>query len=164
MEESEQVENFCGASFCTTEQHVNAKLSKVTRDNNDCKDFEDWFIFLNPFPFLWHVSLISTGVVGDKKIKCHLSDRFGHSSLESNDGNNFGQLKFSPIKRVVAMRGFTISVNVHEKFVITYPRINWTPAIFWSLFHGLNQKRQKSKRLVLCIEAGGVAVFYPTPE
>ncbi|GBN12256.1 hypothetical protein AVEN_245733-1 [Araneus ventricosus] len=34
----EQVENFCGASFCTTEQHVVARLSRVTRDNNDCKN------------------------------------------------------------------------------------------------------------------------------
>ncbi|GBN39704.1 hypothetical protein AVEN_217450-1 [Araneus ventricosus] len=47
MEEAEQVKNFCGVSFYTTEQHVDAKLSKVTRDNNDCKKFGDWFICHN---------------------------------------------------------------------------------------------------------------------
>ncbi|GBO09149.1 hypothetical protein AVEN_140524-1 [Araneus ventricosus] len=88
MEESEQVKNFYGVSFCTTAQHVDAKLSKVIRDNNDCKKFEDRFICHNPFPFGWLVSLMSTGVVEDKKINCHLPDRNGHSSLESIDGNN----------------------------------------------------------------------------
>ncbi|GBN24176.1 hypothetical protein AVEN_60686-1 [Araneus ventricosus] len=91
-------------------------------------------------------------------MKCHLSDRIGHSRLESIDGNNFGQVKFSPINRVVPMRGFTIRAKVHEKLVIIDPRMNWKPAIFWSLFPGLIRKRRKSKRLVLCIEAGGVAV------
>ncbi|GBL94407.1 hypothetical protein AVEN_7378-1 [Araneus ventricosus] len=57
----------------------------------------------------------STGVIGDEKINCDLSDRIGHSSLESIDGSNFGQVKFFLINRVVPMRGFTSSVNLHEE-------------------------------------------------
>ncbi|GBM20432.1 hypothetical protein AVEN_137068-1 [Araneus ventricosus] len=160
MEEAEQVKNYCGVSFCTTEQNMESKLSKVTRDNNDCKKFEDWFIFLNPFPFLWHVSLISTGVVMDKKNKVSSVRPIWTFKLGKHDGNNFGQVKFSPINRDVPMRGFTINVKVHENLVVIDPRINWTPAIFWSLFPG----PIRSKRLVLCIDAGGVVIFYRTPK
>ncbi|GBO19280.1 hypothetical protein AVEN_211494-1 [Araneus ventricosus] len=44
--------------------------------------------------------------------------------MQSTDGNNFGQVKFAPMNRVVAMRGISISVKVHEKLVIINPQIN----------------------------------------
>ncbi|GBN31049.1 hypothetical protein AVEN_249399-1 [Araneus ventricosus] len=96
---------------------MDARLSRVTKDNNDCKKFEDWFISHNPLPFGEYVMSLSTGVVGDEKINCQLSDRIGHSSLESIDGSNFGQVKFSRINRVVPMQEFNSSVKLHEEVV-----------------------------------------------
>ncbi|GBL81112.1 hypothetical protein AVEN_83176-1 [Araneus ventricosus] len=111
------MENFCGVSYCTDEQHVDARLSRVTRNNNNYKKFEDWFIFYNPFPVGEFVMLLSTGMVRDEKMNCHLSDRNGHSSMESIARSNFGQVKFSGIYRVVPMRGFTNIVKLHEEEV-----------------------------------------------
>ncbi|GBM52993.1 hypothetical protein AVEN_111337-1 [Araneus ventricosus] len=51
MEESEQLDNFCRISFHTPlNNHVDERLSRVTRDKKDCNKFEDWFICHNPFP------------------------------------------------------------------------------------------------------------------
>ncbi|GBN03949.1 hypothetical protein AVEN_148789-1 [Araneus ventricosus] len=72
--------------FAPLNNKVDAKLYRVTRNNNDWKKFEDWFICHNPFPAGEYLILLSTGVVGDEKINCHLSDRIGHSSLESIGG------------------------------------------------------------------------------
>ncbi|CAG9770015.1 unnamed protein product [Ceutorhynchus assimilis] len=117
MEVSQQVESFCGVSFCTTEQHVDARLSRITRDNSDCKKFVDWFLCHNPFPVGEYVMSLSTGVIGDENVNCHLSDQIGSSSLESIIGSNFGQVKFSRKKRVLPMRGFTSSVKLHNEVV-----------------------------------------------
>ncbi|GBN28054.1 hypothetical protein AVEN_215597-1 [Araneus ventricosus] len=64
-----RMENFCGESFCTTEQYADARLSRVTRNNNDCKKFEDWFICQNPSLVGEYVMSLSTAVVGDEKNK-----------------------------------------------------------------------------------------------
>ncbi|GBO43421.1 hypothetical protein AVEN_91236-1 [Araneus ventricosus] len=108
---SEQVENSCGVSFCITGQHTDARLSRVTRGNNDCKKFEDWFICHHPLPVGEYVMLLSTGVVRDEKMNCHPSD------MEAIDRSNFGQVKFSRINRFVPMRGFTNIVKLHEEEV-----------------------------------------------
>ncbi|GBL75439.1 hypothetical protein AVEN_194623-1 [Araneus ventricosus] len=111
------MENFCGVSFCTAEQHADARLSRVTRDNNNYKKFEDRFTCHNPFPVGECVMSLSTGMVRDEKMNCHPSDRNGHSSVESIARGNFGQVKFSRISRVLPMRRFTNIVNLHEEEV-----------------------------------------------
>ncbi|CAG9761611.1 unnamed protein product [Ceutorhynchus assimilis] len=64
-----------------------------------------------------YVMSLSTGVIGDENVNCHLSDQIGSSSLESIIGSNFGQVKFSRKKRVLSMRGFTSSVKLHDEVV-----------------------------------------------
>ncbi|CAG9764574.1 unnamed protein product [Ceutorhynchus assimilis] len=64
-----------------------------------------------------YVMSLSTGVIGDENVNCHLSDQIGSSSLESIIGSNFGQVKFSRKKRVLPMRGFTSSVKLHDEVV-----------------------------------------------
>ncbi|GBL94308.1 hypothetical protein AVEN_16825-1 [Araneus ventricosus] len=101
------MENFCGVSFSNTEQHVEARLSRVIRNNNYCKKCEDWFICHNPFQVGEYLISLSAGVVRDEKVNCH-PDRNGHSSMESIARSNFGQVKFSWINRVVPMKRLPI--------------------------------------------------------
>lgn len=87
---SQQIEQFCGVSFDTTEQHIDARTSRVSRDTNDVKKFLDWFTYHDSFPVVENVMPISTGVIGDEKINCHLAYDIGNESMSIIIGSNFG--------------------------------------------------------------------------
>lgn len=45
----EEVENFCGVLSATTEQHVDMRSSRITRDNADVEKLDLWFVEHPPF-------------------------------------------------------------------------------------------------------------------
>lgn len=51
---------------------------------------------------------ISTGVIGDKEINCHLTYEIGIESMSNVIRSNFGQVKFQRKNRVMPLRGFTL--------------------------------------------------------
>jgi hypothetical protein len=70
---SEQLGRLCDVSFVISEQHrdkyVDARVSRITRNNSDVQKFQDWFSFHDPFP----EEPINTGLIGEEKlITCHV--------------------------------------------------------------------------------------------
>jgi len=86
---SQQIEQFCGVSFATTEQHVDARTSRISRDTIDVNKFFDWFKSHDPFTKSENVMSISTGVIEDKEINCHLAYEIGIESMSNVIGSNF---------------------------------------------------------------------------
>lgn len=60
MEISVQVEDFCGVMYGTSEQHVDARLLRVQRDDADVAIFLYWFLSHCPFPIRKYVISICT--------------------------------------------------------------------------------------------------------
>lgn len=66
-----EVEKFCGITFSTSEQHVDARDSRIKRDNADILKIFQWFKEHDPFPHINSLISISTGVTGGENINCY---------------------------------------------------------------------------------------------
>lgn len=71
------IEYFCGVNFGTTEQHADSRDARINLDNICTKNMLEWFRQHPPFPETSELISISTGLVGDHKINCHLSREVG---------------------------------------------------------------------------------------
>lgn len=120
---SQQIEQFCGVLFATTEQHVDARTSRISRDTIDVNKFFDWFKSHDHFTKLENVMSISTGVIGNKEINWHLAYEIGIESMSNVIGSNFGQVKFQRKNRVMPLRGFTSKVKMYDEEIPVSPDI-----------------------------------------
>jgi hypothetical protein len=81
---SEQLERFCDVSFVTSEQHadkhVDARVSRITRNNSKVQKFQDWFSFHDPFPEEVRIKSFGTGLIGEEKLI--LCTKINHSILK----------------------------------------------------------------------------------
>jgi len=68
---------------------------------------------------------ISTGVIGDEKINCHLAYDIGKESISNIIGSKFGQVKFQRKNRVMPLRGFTSKLKIHNEEVLVSPDVTF---------------------------------------
>ncbi|KMQ95977.1 hypothetical protein RF55_3772 [Lasius niger] len=90
----DEMEKFCGISLETIEQHVDMRTSRVSRDNADLEKLVNWVSQHPPFPKIDELMSISTGVVRDEKINCHLSEEIGAVGITRIIGEDFDSVKF----------------------------------------------------------------------
>ncbi|GBM73704.1 hypothetical protein AVEN_177752-1 [Araneus ventricosus] len=67
------IEEFCGVDLTSSDQHLKISDSRVQQDNDECRKIVEWFMHYNPFPANSNLISISTGVVGDSRISCHMA-------------------------------------------------------------------------------------------
>ncbi|GBN66391.1 hypothetical protein AVEN_231622-1 [Araneus ventricosus] len=91
---SQQVEDFCGLSFTTSEHHTDATDSRILRDKENAQKLVGWFESHNPFPASDFVMSISTGILGDETINCHRAFESGNSLMSCIVGKNLEEVKF----------------------------------------------------------------------
>lgn len=63
----DEVETFCNISSTTVEQHVDMRVSRTIRDDEDAGKLAQWFSQHYPFPTNDRIMCISTGVVGGEE-------------------------------------------------------------------------------------------------
>ncbi|GBN80458.1 hypothetical protein AVEN_245507-1 [Araneus ventricosus] len=71
------IEKFCSVDLASSGQHLKISGSRVQRNNDDCRKMVEWFKHYNPFPANSNLISISTGVVGDSRINCHMAKEEG---------------------------------------------------------------------------------------
>lgn len=81
MELALQLEEFCGVEYHRTDQHVDARMTRMRRDEADVALLLQWFFAHDLFPSGQCIMSISTGVTGDKTIDCYR--RFREKNCES---------------------------------------------------------------------------------
>lgn len=114
---SHQIEEFCGVSFTSTDQHVDSTNSRRMRDNIDVQKFGEWFDSHDPFPVGDTIMCISTGVIGYENINCHEAYEIGKSIMENIIGSSFKELKFQRKNRVMPLRGVNCAVKINDEQV-----------------------------------------------
>ena len=67
------MEKMCGVAFTSSEQHVEMREARIKRDSSDSKKLIEWFMQHYPFPDVPEILSLSTGVVGDSSINCHMA-------------------------------------------------------------------------------------------
>ncbi|GBM63655.1 hypothetical protein AVEN_253122-1 [Araneus ventricosus] len=91
---------FCGVDLTSSNQHLKISDSRVQRDNDDCRKMVERFKHYNPFPENSNLISISTGVVGDSRINCHIAKEEGILVIKRTEGSNFYTVKFRRNDRV----------------------------------------------------------------
>lgn len=96
----DEVEKFCGVFSATTEQHVDARPSRIVRDNSDSEKLDNWLSERQPFIEACNLRSLSTGVIGDSTRNCHLCDEVGAKMLNEMIGRPFATYKFQRKKKI----------------------------------------------------------------
>lgn len=107
-----EMEKFCGVLLEMSEQHVDMRLSRIARDNADVEKLISWFSQYTPFPNINEIMSISTGIVGDEKINCHMSREIGNNGLSRIIGENFDSVKFKRKDKVLPLATISNSIKV----------------------------------------------------
>ncbi|GBO18859.1 hypothetical protein AVEN_65399-1 [Araneus ventricosus] len=76
------------------------RSSRVNRDNDGVKKLMDWLCKYPPFPEVKDIMSISTGVIGDEKINCHISQDIICIGISKIIGSDFYTVKFKRNGRI----------------------------------------------------------------
>ncbi|GBM70177.1 hypothetical protein AVEN_11761-1 [Araneus ventricosus] len=74
-------EDFCGLPSIISEHYIDARDSRILRDSEDVQKPVGSFESRDPFPVSDFVMSISTGILGDETINCHIASECGNSSM-----------------------------------------------------------------------------------
>jgi len=69
-------------SFQSGEQHVDARVSRIKRFNEDVQKLLQWLDRQYPFAFIEKTMSIASGVTGDEKINGHVANRIGNIAMQ----------------------------------------------------------------------------------
>lgn len=88
VEISDFIIRFCDVSFGTSEQHIDARESRIKRDSDDLKKLQDFLEDHEPFLKSDVIMNISNGMKGDKEINCHKAFDIGVQLMQGIAGLN----------------------------------------------------------------------------
>lgn len=110
-----QVENFCGVRFESSDQHVDARDSRIARDFGDLGKLKAWIKIRDPFPYTDKLISLATGLVGGEDVNAHDAFLVGKASIENQvHGNKFCKISFKRKHRVTPLMNGTSSVKVND--------------------------------------------------
>lgn len=140
-----EMEKFCNVSLETSEQHVDARNSRIKRDTTDLQKIHEFFEKYNPFVESNFVMSIYSGIVGDSSINCHNLREEGMKDLQSQIGKSYGSMKASAKNKVRSLRSMISSIKVEGDAVTINPLL-----IFQRI--SLNFKNQEDMKKYLQYE------------
>ncbi|XP_015125311.1 uncharacterized protein LOC107047093 [Diachasma alloeum] len=82
----EELEEYCGIRSTNSEQHVDLKPSRITRDEQDIEKLMFWLDSHNPFDSRSSLVSLSSGVIGGPSINCHMAFEKGEQSMATMIG------------------------------------------------------------------------------
>lgn len=113
-----EVEKFCGIRFASSEQHVDARDSRIKRDNADILKMFEWFKEHNPFPNLSSIISLSTGLTGNENINSYDCFEIGKTNLQDIVGKSFTTVKFPRNKRVQPLSTIISSIKSKDNSIV----------------------------------------------
>lgn len=85
----DELEQFCNVRFDMSEQHVDARKSRMSWDQQDSSKLLEWFSQHYPFTATDALMSLSSGIVGGPEVNCHLASEVGADMVKKmvNHGN-----------------------------------------------------------------------------
>lgn len=111
----EQVEVFTDIRSATSEQHVDMRPSRVTRDNADMNKLHSWFADHPPFLEINRVVSLNTGEVGNEDVDCFIAREVGIRCMKRMVGQKFESLKLKRKDKVVTLASVNCSLKIAGK-------------------------------------------------
>lgn len=115
------VESYCDVTTATSEQHIDMRPSRLTRDEEDAQKLRNWFSHHPPFPKTDFIMSLSSGLVGSEAVNCHNALHIGKEIMLKLIGDNFEQVKFTRRNTVKTLSSAVCSVSIGERKVTVNP-------------------------------------------
>lgn len=115
------VESYCDITSATSEQHIDVRASRMTRDEQDVQKLRDFFDLHPPFPQIDSIISISGGLVGNEAVNCHNAENIGKEMMSKVIGENFQNVKFTRKDIVKTLASEVCSVSIGERRVTIDP-------------------------------------------
>ena len=122
LEVSNAIELFCNMTFATSEQHVDNRVSRISRDADDLKKLQDFFNTFDPFPESDKLIGIYSGVIGDLSlVNCHKAFELGKILMDEASNKKFTDVKYKRSSKVthLAAANSTIKNSANEDVYIS---------------------------------------------
>lgn len=116
-----EVENYCGIISTTSDQHVDMRPSRVTRDNCDVEKLTQWLHQHYPFPENDLLISISSGFVGTDKVNCHQAELVGQKGISRIVGNNYANVAFKRSDKVITLASVANCAKIGKESVTVDP-------------------------------------------
>ncbi|GBM77635.1 hypothetical protein AVEN_34460-1 [Araneus ventricosus] len=97
------------------------RSSRVNRDNDDVKKLMDWLCKHPLFPEVKDIMSVSTGVIGDEKINCHMSQEIGCIGISKIIGSDFYTVKFKRNDRIKSLGVMNAGIRIEDDIVPINP-------------------------------------------
>lgn len=123
LDVTKSIGDFCNVNYVTSEQHIDSRSSRISKDNTDLKKLIEFFNIHNPFPKTKFIMSIASGLKGDEYINCYKALEEGNLSLQSIVGKTFGDVKFERKKKVLALNSMSSSVKVGDDILAIDPTL-----------------------------------------
>ena len=118
----EMMELFCNITFASSEQHVDNRVSRISRDASDLAKVLQFFATHDPFPETDHKMGIYTDVVGDlATVNCHKAYEIGKALMDATSSKKSTDVKYKRSSKVVhlAAANSTIKNAANEEVYIS---------------------------------------------
>lgn len=120
----ESLEDFSGVHFFSSEQHVDARDSRVKRDEQDVEKLSSWLETHDPFSSTTKVVVsVGSGVIGNESINCHLAKEVGSNRLKLLVGHQFKDIKLKRCDNIRPLSSVNSSIKCYDKVIKIDPLI-----------------------------------------
>ncbi|KAF6198043.1 hypothetical protein GE061_007789 [Apolygus lucorum] len=117
----EQVELYTEVRSGTSEQHVDMRPSRVTRDNADVKKLKVWLSEHDPFQDNKELMSLSTGQIASDQVNCHTARDIGIACMKKVEGQTFDCIKLKRKDKVTTLASTASTAKIGKKKVTIDP-------------------------------------------
>lgn len=127
----QSLEDFCDLSMIFSEQHVELRSLRISRDNSDILQLTNWLSLYYPFPGCKVIMSIVSGLIGNDSINCHKTVKIGKIAMDSIVGKHFSDVSLKRNNRVLTLASLNSSIKVYNEVVpidplLLFQRISFT--------------------------------------
>ncbi|XP_043269016.1 uncharacterized protein Nepl16 isoform X1 [Venturia canescens] len=123
LEVINSMELFCSMTFATSEQHVDNRVTRISKDAEDLLKLKHFFTMYNPFPNTDKIVGIYSGMIGDSDtVNCHMAFEIGKALMVNTSNKKFTDVKYKRSSKLVHLATTNSSIkNVSNEDVYISP-------------------------------------------
>lgn len=106
------VEDYFQISTSCSEQHKDIRVSRQQRDEIDLAKFSFWIQKHEPFQPRPHLVSLTTGVIGEPEINCHMAIKKGEELMLAMVGKNAKNISLSMKNRVKTLESSRVNMHI----------------------------------------------------
>lgn len=110
----ESLENYVDIVSANSEQHVDTTKSRISKDDEHLEKFVFWLEQRDPFEIKDELTSLSTGIIEDAKVDCHMAYEKGREGMKTMIGKNMTNVTLSAKYKVGTFSSARKGIHIHE--------------------------------------------------